>query len=207
MIGELIERYPKLSCCEKEIINARDTIIQCYKNGGKLLLCGNGGSCADCDHIVGELMKGFLLKRPLSEEKKHEILKKSPSVSDDTLNKLQGSLPAISLPSFTALNTAFSNDVDADLIYAQGVLGLGSNGDVLIALSTSGNSKSVLEAAKIARAKGLRVITLTGGDGGKLRDFSDVCIAVPENETYKVQELHLPIYHWLCAEVEEYFFG
>lgn len=207
MINELINRYPSLDSCKAEIGAARDMIIGCYENGGKLLLCGNGGSSADCDHIVGELMKGFLLKRPIDGAAKDKMREASPSLSDKTLDSLQMGLPAISLTSISALNTAFANDVDPELIYAQSVFALGKASDVLIAISTSGNAKNVCEAARVARAIGMKVVALTGKDGGELKPLSDVCIIAPECETYKIQELHLPIYHYICAEVEKHFFG
>lgn len=207
MIKELIKRYPVLECCKEQIEAARDTLIECYEKGGKLLLCGNGGSSADCDHIVGELMKGFLLKRPINEADKARMRADSPELSDKTLNSLQMGLPAISLTSISALNTAFANDVDPELIYAQSVFALGKADDVLIAISTSGNAKNVCEAARVAGAIGMKVIALTGRDGGKLKSLSDVCVIAPECETYKIQELHLPIYHYICAEVEKHFFG
>ena len=207
MINELIKRYPSLDSCKAEIGAARDMIIGCYENGGKLLLCGNGGSSADCDHIVGELMKGFLLKRPIDGAAKDKMRTASPSLSDKTLDSLQMGLPAISLTSISALNTAFSNDVDPELIYAQSVFALGKAGDVLIAISTSGNAKNVCEAARVARAIGMKVVALTGKDGGKLKELSDVCIIAPEYETFKIQEYHLPIYHYLCAAVEKHFFN
>ena len=207
MINELIKRYPSLDSCKAEIGAARDMIIGCYENGGKLLLSGNGGSSADCDHIVGELMKGFLLKRPLSDKLKRDMRARSPELDSATLDKLQMGLPAVSLTSIGALNTAFANDVDPSLIYAQSVLSLGETGDVLIAISTSGNAKNVCEAARVARAIGMKVVALTGKDGGELKHLSDVCVIAPEGETYKIQELHLPIYHYICAEVEKHFFG
>lgn len=203
---ELLERYPKLTSSKEELETALNAIINCYENGGKLLICGNGGSSADSDHIVGELMKGFLKKRPLNEAKKMELKKNFCGIDDAMLDKLQGALPAISLGSATALNSAFSNDVDPELVYAQALLGLGCPNDVLIAISTSGNSKNALAAAKLAKALKITVISLTGMGGGKLKEVSDVCISVAECETYKVQELHLPVYHWLCAKVEEHFF-
>ena len=206
MINELIKRYPTLSVCEAQIIAAKEALIRCFENGGKLLLCGNGGSCADCDHISGELMKGFLKMRPLSDGKKAEMRERFPAIDEKALSSLQYGLPAISLPSLTALNPAFSNDVDPELIYAQGVLALAVASDVLLAISTSGNSKSVTRAAEIARALGVTVIALTGKGGGWLAKIADVCICVPECETYKVQERHLPIYHALCAEIEKHFF-
>ena len=207
MINELIKRYPSLGAVKADIEAARDMIIGCYENGGKLLLCGNGGSSADCDHIVGELMKGFLLKRPIDGAAKVKMRTASPSLSDKTLDSLQMGLPAISLTSISALNTAFANDVDPELIYAQSVFALGKAGDVLIAISTSGNAKNVCEAARVARAIGMKVVALTGKDGGELKHLSDVCVIAPECETYKIQEYHLPIYHYICAEVEKHFFG
>lgn len=207
MIHELFDRYPVLNACKTEILAANDTLIACYEAGGKVLLCGNGGSCADCDHIVGELMKGFLKKRPLDEAKKAQMKSACPALSDEMLSSLQGALPAVALPSYTALGSAFCNDVDADLVFAQGVLGLGRKGDVLIAMSTSGNSKNVVHAAEVAKALGVTVVGMTGEGGGKLATLADVCIRVPEHETYKIQELHLPIYHVLCAEVEAHFFN
>lgn len=206
MLNELFARYPALRACEKEIADARDALIACYEGGGKVLLCGNGGSCADCDHIVGELMKGFLKKRPLSEERRAEM-QKNYAVDDGILSKLQAGLPAISLPAITGLNSAFCNDVDPELIYAQSVLGLGKAGDILIALSTSGNAKNVAAAVSVARSLGMTVIGLTGEKGGLLREMADIAIAVPERETFKVQELHLPVYHYLCAAVEAHFFA
>lgn len=206
MLNELLSRYPQLKVCEPTLIEAVSAIIDCYKNGGKILLCGNGGSCADCDHIVGELMKGFLKKRPLTTEQKAKMTSLSPLLEEETLSKLQGGLPAISLPSITALNSAFCNDVDPELIYAQSVMAMGKTGDVLIAMSTSGNAKNVFAAAMVAKGLGLTVIGLTGKGGGKLSEIAGICIRVPETETFKVQELHLPVYHYLCAATEEEFF-
>ena len=203
----LIERYPALAVCESEIKCAIEAIIACYEKGGKLLLCGNGGSCADCDHIVGELMKGFLKKRPLDESKKAEMREKCAELDDVTLSKLQGGLPAISLPTIAALSSAFNNDVDPELTYAQSTLALGKAGDIFIGLSTSGNAKNVAAAARVAKGLGLGVIALTGVGGGMLAGLADVTIRVPESETYKVQELHLPVYHYICAAIEKHFFG
>ena len=205
MLNELLSRYPQLTSCKEDIENAVKLIINCYEKGGKLILCGNGGSCADCDHIVGELMKGFLKIRPLSEEQKAEMKNNCDLVDDKLLSKLQGGLPAISLPSITALNSAFCNDVDPELMYAQPLMSLANNNDILIGLSTSGNSKNVYGAVKVAKALGIKVIGLTGATGGKLKGVADICIKAPETETFKIQELHLPIYHYLCAKVEEHF--
>ena len=207
MLNELINRYPSLCDCKEDIKKAVDAIIDCYEKGGKLLLCGNGGSCADCEHIVGELMKGFLKKRPLDGSKMEEMKRNCNLVNDEMLEKLQGGLPAIAIPSITALNSAFCNDVDPELVYAQPLMSLAKENDILIGISTSGNSKNVFGAVKVAKALGIKVIGLTGKTGGKLKDTADICICVPETETFKIQELHLPIYHYLCAAVEEHFFA
>ena len=207
MINSLIERYPTLAVARGDIESALGVLTESYGKGGKLLLCGNGGSAADCDHIAGELLKGFMSKRPLPEAKKAEMRSLCPAISDEALDSLQMGLPAIALHSAAAYNTAYSNDVSAELVYAQAVLSLGKAGDVLLAISTSGNSKNVLRAAEVARALGVKVVGLAGRKGGKLKDVSDVCICVPEDETYKVQELHLPVYHTLCAALEKHFFG
>ncbi len=206
MLNELIKRYPELNPVKNDIQRAVDEIADCFEKGGKLLLCGNGGSCADCDHISGELMKGFLKKRPVSSRQKEEMKEKSPSLDDEMLSKLQCGLPAVSLASMTALNSAFCNDVEAELVYAQAVMALGKKGDILMAISTSGNSDNVCAAAEVARAIGCRTVGLTGRTGGRLREYSDICIRVPEDETFRIQELHLPVYHCICALVEDYFF-
>lgn len=206
MLRELLNRYPALEICAGDIEKVKDLIIDCYKKGGKVLLCGNGGSAADCDHIAGELMKGFLSKRPLSDTQKAQMKEACPTLSEENLLKLQSGLPAISLPGLTALNAAFCNDVDPELIYAQSVLALGKPGDILIGLSTSGNAKNVCAAAQVAKGLGMIVIGLTGETGGKLKPLSQACICVPETETFKVQELHLPVYHYICAAVERHFF-
>ena len=204
---ELLNRYPTLRVCETEIKKATELLIDMYKSGNKLLLCGNGGSCADCEHIVGELMKGFLSTRPLNEKQRDDMKAKNPKLTDEVLSQLQMSLPAVSLTSFSGLNTAFCNDVNPELMYAQSVMGLGKSGDILLCISTSGNSKNCVAAANVAKGLGLTVIAMTGKNGGKLRETADVLIAVPETETYKVQELHLPIYHSLCYSVERHFFA
>ncbi len=206
MITELLNRYPALGVCKEEIEKAEKAIIDCYENGGKLLLCGNGGSCADCEHIVGELMKGFLKKRPLSESQKAEMKENCDLLEDELLDKLQGGLPAIAIPSISALNSAFCNDVDPELVYAQPLMALAREHDILVGISTSGNSKNVYGAVKVAKALGIKVLGLTGQTGGKLKEAADICICVPETETFKIQELHLPTYHYLCAAVEAHFF-
>lgn len=206
MLNELLKRYPCLESAREDILKAEDALINGFKNGNKLLLCGNGGSCADCEHIVGELMKGFLSKRPLTESQKAEMKANCPEMDENYLSLLQRAVPAISLPSFTALNTAFCNDAEPELIFAQSLMGLGEKGDMLMAISTSGNSRNVVAAALTAKALGLKTIGLTGKSGGKLKSICDICICVPETETFKVQELHLPVYHYLCARAEKELF-
>ena len=203
---ELLQRYPALESCRKEIREVGDLWIRRFAEGHKLLICGNGGSCADGEHIVGELMKGFLKRRPLSREQKLRMRENCPQLEEGVLDRLQGGLPAISLTGFSALNSAFCNDVDPELVYAQPLMALGQPGDLLLCISTSGNSKNVVAAAKVGKALGMTVLGLTGQGGGKLLEIADLCIRVPETETFKVQELHLPVYHWLCAETEGYFF-
>ncbi len=207
MMNDFYTRYSSLLSCKTDIDSALDELVKLYERGGKLLLCGNGGSAADCEHIVGELMKGFLLKRELSDEEKRNMQEKFSGIDDYTLSKLQGGLPAISLTSIGALNTAVCNDIDAELLYAQALFALADSRDCLLAISTSGNARNVLKAVEVARSLGITVIGLSGEKGGELAKISDVCIRVPENETYKVQELHLPIYHYLCAKIEEHFFS
>lgn len=202
---QLFERYPALNACREELAAARTMLIECFQSGGKLLLCGNGGSAADCEHIVGELMKGFLKKRPLPLSLK-ERLSGTGEEGARLSECLQGALPAISLPHQSALLSAFSNDVSADMSYAQMVFGYGRAGDVLWCISTSGNAKNATLAAQTARAIGMRVLSLTGERDSALSRISDVTVRVPERETFKVQELHLPIYHALCAALENHFF-
>lgn len=202
----LINRYPCLEKCRESLKDALNAMLETYKNGGKILLCGNGGSCADCDHIVGELMKGFLSLRKIDEETADKIGKMFPEDKEYFEKTLQGSLPAISLPSQTALLSAFANDVEADMVYAQLVFGYAKPEDLLIAMSTSGNSKNVVNAAKMARIKGMKTLAFTGEKDSKLSEICDITIKAPEHETYKIQELHLPIYHYLCAEVERQIF-
>lgn len=202
----LIKRYPVLEKCRESISEALNAMTGVYENNGKILLCGNGGSCADCDHIVGELMKGFLSLRKIDENMAKKIEETFPEDKEYFEKTLQGSLPAISLPSQSALISAFANDVDADMVYAQLVFGYGMPNDLLIAMSTSGNSKNVVNAAKLAKIKGMKVIAFTGEKESKLSEICDITIKVPECETYKVQELHLPVYHYLCAETERRMF-
>lgn len=207
MFDDLLERYPCLTSCMGEIHDAVQALIMCYEQGGKVMICGNGGSCADADHIVGELMKGFLKKRPLTPAQKQKMKDHCPNLEDDILKKLQQVLPTISLSAFASLNTAFCNDVDPKLMYAQAVLSMGKPGDAVICISTSGNAENCFYAAQVARSMGLKVIGLTGASGGKLNEVTDIGIRVPEAITYKVQELHLPVYHCICAAIEDHSTG
>lgn len=193
---DLLTRYPALCACEQDIKKARELIIDTYKNGGTVLVCGNGGSASDSEHIVGELMKGFISMRKVTDERIPENLR----------NRLQGALPAISLPSQCGILSAFINDVDPEMMYAQLVYGYARENDLVIGLSTSGNSKNVVNAALVAKSVGAKVLSLTGEKESRLSEISDVTVRVPETETYKVQEYHLPVYHYLCAEAEREFF-
>lgn len=196
----LIERFSSLSECKDDILSSYKIMKECYDNGGKLLCCGNGGSAADCDHLVGELMKGFLKKRPLSDD---EI----SLFNDNKLGYgLQKGLPAISLCAHSALMTAFSNDEAPDFVFAQQVYAYAKKEDVLVAFSTSGNSSNVVYAVEAAKAKGIKVISMTGIKESKLCELSDICIRIPETETFKIQELTLPVYHCLAAMIEENYF-
>ena len=199
MFDKLFERYPQLKVCEDEIDKAFAALQSCYRNGGKVLTCGNGGSAADAEHIVGELLKKF---------RKHRAVDAATAAKlpPELVARLEGALPAVSLVSMSGILTAFANDVAWETAFAQQVYGLGRAGDVLIALSTSGNSANCVNAALVARAKGIKVIALTGSDGGRLASLADAAIRVPERETYKVQELHLPVYHALCAGLEDVLF-
>lgn len=204
-IDELCIRYPVLSVCKNDIEKAAEALIESFENGGKLLVAGNGGSCADSDHISGELLKSFVKKRRPSAELIDSIRKINPETGDYLADKLQGSLPVIALTNNTALMTASLNDVDGNVMFAQQVNGYGKEGDVFLGISTSGNSKDIVYPTVVAKAKGLMTVALTGKDGGKLKDIADICIVVPEQEIFKIQELHLPVYHALCLEIEEYF--
>ena len=205
-LNELLTRYPVLADVEDQIKEAYEILENCYKNGGKLLIAGNGGSCADGEHIVGELMKGFVKRRAVSVEFANQLMKADPVRGKELAEKLQGGLPAIALTGHPGLSTAYLNDVDGDLIYAQQTYGYGKAGDVFLGISTSGNSKNVMYAIAAAKALGMKTIGLTGRDGGQLKEMADVAIVVPEKETYKIQELHLPVYHALCLMLEERFF-
>lgn len=206
-LDELICRYPALLPCRESIERAVSEIAECYRQGGKLLICGNGGSAADSQHIVGELMKGFALRRRLNKKWLAKFSSVSAAHAGYLAENLQGALPAVSLVSENALSTAFANDVAADIAFAQQVFGMGRTGDILLGISTSGNSANVIYAAVVARALGMRVIGLTGDTGGELSQLCDVCICVPSQVTFAIQEYHLPVYHAICLAVEEEFFG
>lgn len=206
-IDHLIDRYPKLIVCRENIIKAYELLEVAYSSGRKLLVSGNGGSASDSEHIVGELMKEFKLKRKVFCEQAETLKKVDAELGQTLAEHLQGALPAISLTGHSSLATAFMNDAMPELVFAQQVNGYGKPGDVYLGISTSGNSKNVLYAAVNAKAKGLKVIGLTGAKENKLMKYADVCIRVPETETYKIQELHLPVYHCLCLMLEDRFFG
>lgn len=206
-LNHLIERYPELVVCREDIKNAYDLLEEVYRNGRKLLVCGNGGSASDSEHIVGELMKEFKLKRKVYSDHAALLKEIDPELGQTLAEHLQGALPAISLTGHSSLQTAYMNDAVPELVFAQQVNGYGKKGDVFLGISTSGNSKNVLYAAVNAKAKGLKVIGLTGAKENKLMKYADVCIRVPETETYKIQELHLPVYHCLCLMLEDHFFG
>lgn len=205
-LTELTERYPVLKQVEGDIKALYETVRDSYENGGKLLIAGNGGSCADSEHIVGELMKGFVKKRSVPEGMAQGLKAVDPERGEKLAASLQQGLAAIALTGHTALSTAFLNDVDGEVIYAQQVYGYGKPGDVLLGITTSGNSENIMYAAVAAKAKGMKVVGLTGRDGGKLKGICDAAVVVPETETFKIQELHLPVYHALCLMLEEHFF-
>lgn len=205
-ITVLMERYPVLRPCEADVRRAFDMIVQSYRLGGKVLVCGNGGSCSDADHIVGELMKGFCKKRPLPPELCRQFRDVGGEWGEHIAGQLQQPLRAINLCGHTSLSTAFNNDVDPVLTYAQQTLGYADKGDILIGISTSGNAQNVLAAAVTAKAIGTSSIGLCGAAPCKMDGLFDCVIHVPEKETYKIQELHLPVYHALCLAVEDQFF-
>lgn len=202
-IIDLTKRYKNLQECSKFIEESFEILKDSAMRKNKILICGNGGSSSDSDHIVGELMKSFVKKRPIKEDFKKSISNISPEYADSLINELEDSVAAINLSQHPSLNTAFSNDVEASMIFAQQIVGYGNEGDSLICISSSGNSKNVVLAAITAKAKGLKVIGLTGKRESELEKYCDVVIKVPEVETYKVQELHLPIYHTLCLMLED----
>lgn len=203
----LVSRYPVLEGCEDSIVQAYFVLEKSYADEHKLLVAGNGGSAADAEHIVGELMKGFKLSRKLDSQMSQKLIEENEELGKILAENLQGALPAIALDGHPALSTAYMNDCEPLLCFAQQVNGYGMAGDVFLGISTSGNSKNILYAAVTARAKGMPVIGLTGAKNSKLENLSDVCIKVPQTETYMIQELHLPVYHCLCLMLEDRFFG
>lgn len=208
IIAGIIEDKPELKRNKEEIESAVLEILKCYREGGKLLICGNGGSAADSEHIVGELMKGFLLRRPVPEEIHREIARQARDAEvEEEFLRLEKGLPAISLVTQTALQTAIMNDIGADMVFAQQVMGYGREGDILIGISTSGESSNVVNAACVAKALKMKVIAMTGRHRGRLARASNVLIDVPASETWKVQEYHLPVYHGICAAIENEIFG
>lgn len=203
---ELVDKYPSLSACIDSVRSAGEVLLKVFHGGGKLLVCGNGGSGADSEHIVGELMKEFYIRRPLKEAEQAALKKVDPA-GEKLAKCLQGALPAITLTSNIALSTAYANDAEPELVFAQQVWGYGNPGDVLLAISTSGSSKNVYNAMVAAKAKGMWVIGLTGARQGTMEKLCDVCIRAPSTVTYEIQEYHLPIYHALCRYVEAEIFG
>ena len=206
-IQTLIDRYPKLIVCKDDIEKAYEFLEDTYSKDRKLLVCGNGGSASDSEHIVGELMKEFKLKRKVFAQQAEAMKAIDPELGTTLAQHLQGALPAITLTAHSSLTTAFMNDSEPVLVFAQQVNGYGKEGDSFLGISTSGNSMNVIYAAVTAKARGLKVIGLTGQKDSKLSKLADVCIRVPETETYKIQELHLPVYHCLCLMLEDHFFG
>lgn len=206
-IDKLVERYPKLETVSDSVVIAYQILEECYENDGKLLIAGNGGSAADSEHIAGELMKRFRVLRPVPQEFANRLKEIDPERGENLSKNLERGLMAIPLVAHEALTTAYINDVDGLGVFAQQLYGFGRKGDVFLGISTSGNSKNIMSATVVARALGIKVIGLTGINGGELAKVSDVVIKVPENETYMIQELHLPVYHCLCLMLEEHFFG
>lgn len=204
---KLIERYPELSVCVDDINNGVELICQTYRNDGKILVCGNGGSCADSEHIVGELMKSFVAERKMPDADKQKFEKLLGEESENFYKFLQRGVPAFSLCSQSGVMTAYNNDVNADMVYAQLLYASGKKEDLLIGISTSGNSKNVVNAVKTAKVLGIKSLCLTGQKQCLLDEYADCVIKVPETETYKIQELHLPVYHYLCLETEKRLFG
>ena len=203
-VEKLVQKYPELKPQQKSIQAFCDAIVTSYKRDGKIMICGNGGSAADAEHITGELLKGFMTKRPMSEKKKKIFNKFFENDVDASL--LQEGIPAIPLVSLTSGLSAFINDVSPELAYAQMVFAMGKKQDTLVVISTSGNSVNTVKAAQVAKAMGIKTVALVGKDGGKLKEIADIVIIAPANQTYQVQEYHLPIYHAVCAEVERVLF-
>jgi D-sedoheptulose 7-phosphate isomerase len=206
-INSLTTRYPQLSPLSSRIESALDELTRTVEAGGKILTCGNGGSASDAEHIVGELVKAFAIKRPLPKKDVQLFEKHFPNEANTIVSNLEGAIPAICLMSNVSISTAFANDRSYEYAAAQQLYALGAAGDVLIAISTSGNSKNVLAACKVAKAKSVKTIGLTGASGGKLKDLCDICIQVPSDKVHEIQEMHLPVYHFLCAALEARIFN
>lgn len=206
LMAELFDRYPQLLQCKDDFVKSFECIKSSYIAGGKLLTAGNGGSAADSEHIVGELMKSFLFNRKINTDTEKRLTEQFGEDGAKLAGKLEGTLPAIPLTSMPALTSAFANDVDAAVSFAQMLYGYGKAGDVFLGISTSGNSKNIVYALMTAKAMGIHTVALTGGTGGRCRELADIVICVPESETFKIQELHLPVYHALCSMLEAEFF-
>ena len=206
-LDELIECHPSLAGIRVDVQKAYRSLCECFLKGNQLFICGNGGSAADSLHIVGELMKEFTIKRLIDGETANKLHQMFPGDASELIENLQGALPAYALAANVSLSSAYANDVNFDYDFAQQIYGYAKRGDALLAISTSGNAKNVVAAAKISKCRGICTIALTGCDGGELKDICDIVIAVPEVETYKIQELHLPVYHTLCRMLELRFFG
>lgn len=206
-LNTLIKRYPQLECCRDDIKKAYLLLEECYERDGKLLIAGNGGSAADSEHIAGELMKRFSISRPVPAEFAETLKSIDPVIGKNLSKNLERGLMAVPLVAHEALTTAYINDVDGVGVFAQQLYGFGRSGDVFLGISTSGHSRNVMGATVVAKALGIKVIGLTGMSGGELARAADVCVKVPETETYMIQEMHLPVYHCLCLMLEERFFG
>ncbi len=206
-IDLLLKRYPNLADCREDLISAYLVMEECYEHDGKLLIAGNGGSAADSEHIAGELMKRFRTPRPVTQEFGEKLKEIDPVRGVNLAKKLERGLMVIPLVAHEALSTAYINDVDGLGVFAQQLYGFGRKGDVFLGISTSGNSKNIISAVIVAKALGIKVIGLTGAEGGELAEVADVAVKVPERETYMIQELHLPVYHCWCLMLEEKFFG
>ena len=206
ILDGLLMRHPELNMVKSSIEQAYEIIKKSYENGGKLMIAGNGGSAADSEHIVGELMKGFVKKRPVDRAFRENLMSVDEVEGEKLADRLQGALPAIALTGHTALTTAYANDVEGVYSFAQQLYGYGKPGDVFLGISTSGNSRNIMAAATVAKAMGIPVIALTGCTGGRLKPLADCAIVVPSSETFMIQELHLPVYHALCLMLEETFF-
>lgn len=202
----LFERYPQLEVCRKDIEKAYNLLQKTYDNNHKLLIAGNGGSAADSEHMAGELMKRFKAPRPIDDELRKKLIKVDKEIGERLSNDLESPLRAVPLTSHISITTAYMNDADAKGVYAQQMLGFGDEGDTFIGISTSGNSENIINACVVAKAMGIKIIGLTGEKESKLSKMADICIRVPETDTYKVQELHLPIYHCLCLMLENNYF-